>query len=77
MDAKNSLKTLKSVLELATRYQLDSLEFNGIKFTKSRHVLDTPKTIKLEQEAPQLPSYEPTTVEELDAEIKRMIHFNG
>lgn len=63
MDTKNSLKTLKHVLELVERYKLDSIEFNGIKITKSKHVM--PEVAQKKQ--PRASNY-PTTIEELDAE---------
>lgn len=38
---KNSLKTLKAVVELLDRHNLDFIEFNGIKVGKSKHLLSS------------------------------------
>lgn len=71
MDAKNSLKTLKHVLQLVERYKLDSIKFNGIEITKSKHVMNeaTPKKDK----AATHYSFLPTSNEELDRDAMNIL----
>jgi hypothetical protein len=78
MDAKTSLKTLKHVLELVERYKLDSVEFNGIKVTRSLHTQNltqnqesqkyTDGKHKVNHSAQSLP----LTVEDLDREAREI-----
>lgn len=72
MEPKNSLKTLRNVLRLVETYKLDSIEFNGIKVTKSKHAPDAAQVKAAKAEADRqvksrIPGF-PTTVEELDRE---------
>lgn len=76
MADKNHLKTLKSIVEIVQRFQLDSIEFNGIKVTKSRHTAqlaaapqpDAKTGAAATAKDPAEPkSRPPTTVAELDA----------
>ena len=75
-----SLKTLKSLLKLVNEHKLDFLEFNGIKVQKTRHALELPAAATTGKgkkgdksgRAPD-PTEAPTSLEELDASVDRML----
>lgn len=78
MDAKTSLKTLKHVLQLVERFKLDSLEFNGIKVTRSLHkenLTSEAQAQKVTQSKPQVNQSVPglpLTVEDLDRDAREI-----
>jgi hypothetical protein len=69
MDKRISVKILKQVLALVDKHKLDSIEISGLKITKSRHSFKDSGPGASE-------SSEPTTVEEIDAETKKMLGLN-
>lgn len=67
MSAKNSLKTLKSLLLLVESHKLDELEFNGIKVKKSKHTVEHQKIpAKDTSQSKNTPNKLPTSIEEID-----------
>lgn len=73
MEKKNSLKTLKTLLILIDRYKIDQLTFNGIEIKKTRHVMPEVK----DTSPGNTYNTEPTTIDELDAEIARMTRMSN
>lgn len=72
MDAKKlSIKTIRQLLALADKFCLDTLEVPGLKITKSKHQLkDSTQKGAI---PPVSGSYEPTSIDEIDAEIKKTL----
>lgn len=68
MNAKNSLKTLKNLLQLVESYKLDELEFNGIKVKKSKHTVEPQKIPAKDTQKTKNTHMNtiPTSIEEID-----------
>jgi DUF1009 family protein len=68
MEKRISIKQLKQLLGLVDKHKLDLLELPGVKVTKSKHLLKEVSPT----EAPNT-YFEPTSVDEIDAEIKKAL----
>jgi len=74
--SKMHLSSLKTVLDLIDKHNLDSLEWtdSGIKVTKSRHVSQSQALpAGKKTEASRLPIGAPTSIEELDAQNEAIL----